>query len=298
MTSILKASKKKALKPSPLTSQPQPITTAKDSKASLKPNATKKKAVRVVDENEDSQVDDAAVKKAKAKKEAKGKEKEDVKKVESETKGSERAKVEAAEVKKPTKKRKGEDDVAAKADTKKRKNTKKAPSPSPSVSSATGSGLEEAEAEETEDEEEEEVMLKGFSSESGSDSSDEDDDADNAPPLDVSKLPTIAKDDATVKRKLEKAKKQPVRLFLFLPYFCLFTDVRSLQRPDRGTRCPLSWPYSPWLLRIRDALLLLSIRGRHPSPPLPQPCYRRLKTLRLHRVRFVRRSRDRCRDDG
>ena len=51
------------------------------------------------------------------------------------------------------------------------------------------------------------VLLHGFSSES--DSSDEDEDVDG-PALDVGKLPTVAKDDASVKRKLEKAKKQPV----------------------------------------------------------------------------------------
>ena len=32
--------------------------------------------------------------------------------------------------------------------------------------------------------------------------------------IEVSKLPTIAKDDETVKRKLEKAKRKPVRAFL------------------------------------------------------------------------------------
>jgi nucleolar protein 15 len=31
--------------------------------------------------------------------------------------------------------------------------------------------------------------------------------------FDVAKLPTIAKDDASVKRKLDNAKRQPVRIF-------------------------------------------------------------------------------------
>ncbi|KAF9516944.1 hypothetical protein BS47DRAFT_1375821 [Hydnum rufescens UP504] len=54
----------------------------------------------------------------------------------------------------------------------------------------------------------EEIHLHGFSS--GSDSSDEDeDDGVDSAPVDLGKLPTIAKDDATVKRKLEKAKRQP-----------------------------------------------------------------------------------------
>ncbi|KDQ21063.1 hypothetical protein BOTBODRAFT_125001 [Botryobasidium botryosum FD-172 SS1] len=89
----------------------------------------------------------------------------------------------------------------------------------------------------------EEVHLRGFSS--GSDSSDEDDDdVDDAPPLDVSKLPTIAKDDETVRRKLEKAKKQPTqdRGVLYLGriphgfyedemrgYFSQFGDVTRLR---------------------------------------------------------------------
>jgi len=46
------------------------------------------------------------------------------------------------------------------------------------------------------------------------DSSDEDGMDFDAAPLDIAKLPTVAKDDATVKRKLEKAKRQPVRIFL------------------------------------------------------------------------------------
>ena len=57
------------------------------------------------------------------------------------------------------------------------------------------------------------VLLHGFSSES--DSSDEDEDVDG-PALDVGKLPTVAKDDASVKRKLEKAKKQPVSIIIIL----------------------------------------------------------------------------------
>lgn len=54
------------------------------------------------------------------------------------------------------------------------------------------------------------------SSSEGEDSSD-DDESDGEPldeGIDVGKLPTIAKDDATVKRKLEKAKKSKVRLGL------------------------------------------------------------------------------------
>jgi nucleolar protein 15 len=61
--------------------------------------------------------------------------------------------------------------------------------------------------------EDDEIHLHGFSTD-GDDSSDEEGAIDfEATPLDVSKLPTVAKDDATVKRKLDKAKRKPVRLF-------------------------------------------------------------------------------------
>ena len=43
-------------------------------------------------------------------------------------------------------------------------------------------------------------------------SSDEEDTDDGPLAFDVSKLPTIAKDDVTVKHKLDKAKRQPVSL--------------------------------------------------------------------------------------
>ncbi|KAF4596484.1 hypothetical protein EYR40_007819 [Pleurotus pulmonarius] len=58
---------------------------------------------------------------------------------------------------------------------------------------------------------EEDGHLHGFSS-SDDDSSDEDNDMDVEPVgIDVGKLPTIAKDDESVKRKLDKAKKQPTQ---------------------------------------------------------------------------------------
>lgn len=62
-----------------------------------------------------------------------------------------------------------------------------------------------------EEEEEEEAMLHGLSTDDD-DSSDEEVDG---PPLDISKLPTIAKDDATLSKRLEKAKKQSVCCFTF-----------------------------------------------------------------------------------
>ncbi|OBZ72694.1 hypothetical protein A0H81_07703 [Grifola frondosa] len=63
--------------------------------------------------------------------------------------------------------------------------------------------------EETEVQEEQpEPEFFGFSSDDD-DSSDDDEVPDEIPGIDVGKLPTIAKDDATVKRKLEKAKRKP-----------------------------------------------------------------------------------------
>ncbi|KAH9481564.1 putative RNA-binding protein [Psilocybe cubensis] len=65
---------------------------------------------------------------------------------------------------------------------------------------------EEAELEESNNESD----LHGFSTDDD-DSSDEEDAMDDEPSaFDVAKLPTVAKDDASVKRKLEKAKKQPI----------------------------------------------------------------------------------------
>ena len=58
----------------------------------------------------------------------------------------------------------------------------------------------------------EDEYLHGFTSEDD-DSSDEEDIIDDIPEpqLGVLKLPTIAKDDATVRRRLELAKRQPVK---------------------------------------------------------------------------------------
>lgn len=61
--------------------------------------------------------------------------------------------------------------------------------------------------EDGDDEEDGDDHLYGFSTDED-DSSDEDDAAGEE--VDVGKLPTVAKDDATVKKKLEKAKRHPV----------------------------------------------------------------------------------------
>ena len=63
---------------------------------------------------------------------------------------------------------------------------------------------------------EEDVQMFGFSTDDDDSSDDEMDDGRDS--VDVGKLPTIAKDDAVVKRKLEKAKRKPVRKYAF-PFF-------------------------------------------------------------------------------
>ncbi|EPQ52857.1 hypothetical protein GLOTRDRAFT_140451 [Gloeophyllum trabeum ATCC 11539] len=55
--------------------------------------------------------------------------------------------------------------------------------------------------------EDESVHLHGFSD--SEDSSDDEDFTPDADPVELAKLPTIAKDDATVKRRLDKAKRHP-----------------------------------------------------------------------------------------
>lgn len=72
---------------------------------------------------------------------------------------------------------------------------------------------ESSSAEDEDEDKDESSHLHGFSTDD-EDSSDEEDAMDDGPSaFDVSKLPTIAKDDATVKLKLDNAKRQPVRLF-------------------------------------------------------------------------------------
>jgi nucleolar protein 15 len=98
----------------------------------------------------------------------------------------------------------------------------RAPSPSPSLSPT--SDLEPSPSEEDEPEVpqeegsagEENVHLYGFSTDE--DSSDDDlDVVDEEATLDMGTLPTVARDDAAVKRKLERAKRKPVRVSFSLP---------------------------------------------------------------------------------
>ena len=87
---------------------------------------------------------------------------------------------------------------------------------------------ESSSAEDEDQDEDEGDHLHGFSTDDD-DSSDEEDAMDDGPSaFDVSKLPTIAKDDATIKHKLDKAKRQPVCLPLSLIRFVLL-----ILSPDR-----------------------------------------------------------------
>lgn len=90
----------------------------------------------------------------------------------------------------------------------------------PSLEPALPTDDDEVEGDVHFDSEDDEVHLHGFSTDDD-DSSDEERDMDfEAAPLDASKLPTIAKDDATVKQKLDKAKRQPVRIFYTIWCIC------------------------------------------------------------------------------
>lgn len=82
----------------------------------------------------------------------------------------------------------------------------------PSEEDEEESGDEEEDGSD-ESEEEEPVHLKGFSdNEDDSDSSDEDDGVRDE--IQMEALPTIAKDDETVKKRLDQAKRNPVSTYL------------------------------------------------------------------------------------
>lgn len=112
----------------------------------------------------------------------------------------------------------------------------------------------ESSSEEEDQDEDEGGHLHGFSTDDD-DSSDEEDAMDDGPSaFDVSKLPTIAKDDATVKHKLDKAKRQPVRLFLLLiEYFLLILS------PDRRPWRLVHWTSASRVLRRSTQGLLFTI---------------------------------------
>ncbi|KAG6841476.1 hypothetical protein C0991_010664 [Blastosporella zonata] len=99
--------------------------------------------------------------------------------------------------------------VHSKTSDKPSKKSKKAKAPSPSPPPAPEVEDVEEEAVADDSEEEEDIHLHGFSTDEEDSSDEEDAIGDEPSAFDISKLPTIAKDDATVKRKLEKAKRQP-----------------------------------------------------------------------------------------
>ena len=156
----------------------------------------------------------------------------------------------------------------------------KAPSPSPSPSPPSDvefshSEKDEPEGAQEEEEEEEEggsgdenVHLYGFSTDE--DSSDDDLDVDEGADLNVGSLPTVARDDVTIKRKLEKAKRKPVRVHLlaiFLPRLMAHYGRRS--SGVRNGRS-LSRPDPAWILRGSVACIFLPIRRDIASPPLAE----------------------------
>ncbi|PPQ65283.1 hypothetical protein CVT26_000243 [Gymnopilus dilepis] len=122
----------------------------------------------------------------------------------------------------------------------------KAPEPQPESEEEEEDEKEDeaaAQSSAEQEESEEDVHLHGFSTDDD-DSSDEDLEDGEPSEFDLGKLPTIAKDDATVKRKLEKAKQQPTedRGVLYLgrlphgfyedqlkAYFSQFGDVTRLR---------------------------------------------------------------------
>lgn len=77
---------------------------------------------------------------------------------------------------------------------------------------SSGGGEEDEDGEEDDDDSSEEKLLHGLSS----DDQDSSDEEVELPGINISKLPTIAKDDKVVKQKLERAKRQPVRIALTL----------------------------------------------------------------------------------
>jgi nucleolar protein 15 len=76
-------------------------------------------------------------------------------------------------------------------------------------SAASDDSEEDSSAEGQVEKEDDEVYLHGFSTDE--DSSDEDEEAMDQDPLEVNSLPSKAKDDAEVKRRLDAAKRKPVR---------------------------------------------------------------------------------------
>lgn len=96
------------------------------------------------------------------------------------------------------------------------------------------SGKDAVEGSDEEQEGGDDDYLRGFSSDD--DSSDEE---LEAAAIDVGKLPTIAKDDASVQRKLAKAKSEPVSIFLWSNVCSKMLKHSFVKRPKSG-ECSIS----------------------------------------------------------
>ncbi|EJU04940.1 RNA-binding domain-containing protein [Dacryopinax primogenitus] len=195
-TKPLEKSRKSELKPrkAPKSSVPAPAEKA--------PTADKAKKRKLDIEQEDAVVE----KKRRKSAVADGSNEVKVKKAEAAKKSKEVAKVVEA-LPPPAKSTKVAKKVMISEGATKGKRSKNVPEPEPEKKDdEAGNDDVEDNAEQPEEENEEDgEELHGFTS--GEDSSDDDDDVD-AEPIDLGKLPTIAKDDATIKRRLDKAKKQ------------------------------------------------------------------------------------------
>ncbi|EMD33976.1 hypothetical protein CERSUDRAFT_141366 [Gelatoporia subvermispora B] len=208
------APKKKAKK----AAAPEPIK-AEVEKPAEKPKPTKpttadKKGKKAAEKQPEPAVKAASEKKGKKREEVEESEAEQAESSKRKAKGKAPAKVAEpkAVVKVADKKVEVKPATKAAPPAKKTKITAKAPSPSPSAASQSEAQEEgegsAAEEDKSDEEDEDEGHLYGFSTDDEGDSSDEEVSGDWEG-IDVSKLPTIAKDDAVIKKKLEKAKKQP-----------------------------------------------------------------------------------------
>ena len=114
------------------------------------------------------------------------------------------------------------------------------------------------------DDSSEEELLHGLSSDDDQDSSDEE---VELPTIDISKLPTIAKDDKIVKQKLEKAKRHPVRIS-FTTRPILFCGLIFGFVADGGSGSDLPRSDTPRVPRGSNERVLHPVRRHHPTPTI------------------------------
>ncbi|CAA7265587.1 unnamed protein product [Cyclocybe aegerita] len=212
-----------------------PLSTDKKSKRSAKSGSKPKPSVVISSKPESSSKPAKALKRKKEDDNENSSSKE-------RPKASKKAKKDEVPSKKPKKaaKRTVDSDTESVGGMKK---TAKTPTPEPEPSASEDEEEGDGDGAKESDEDSDDDQLHGFSTDE--DSSDEDDAMDDEPTgLDVGKLPTVAKDDATVKMKLEKAKREPTedRGVLFLgrlphgfyedqlkAYFSQFGDITRLR---------------------------------------------------------------------